>query len=97
VKDAIFQFRALQNIDPDDLAAHFHLAGLYRRVGMTAQANEEEADYGKEKSDPAAPSYSPDYLREHPEILTESVLWHVHTDMTVIGPNQPGDSVDFQK
>ena len=28
------QFEALQAIDPDDLAAHYNLAILYRRKGM---------------------------------------------------------------
>ena len=32
--DAIAQFKALQAIDPDDLAAHYNLAILYRRKGM---------------------------------------------------------------
>ena len=32
-EDAIEQFKALQAIDPDDLAAHYNLAILYRRKG----------------------------------------------------------------
>ena len=32
--EAIEQFKALQAIDPDDLAAHYNLAILYRRKGM---------------------------------------------------------------
>ncbi len=32
-QEAIEQFEALQAIDPDDLAAHYNLAILYRRVG----------------------------------------------------------------
>jgi hypothetical protein len=31
--------------------------------------------------DSAAPTYSLDSLRRHPEISTESVPWHVHTDL----------------
>lgn len=81
-KEALAQFQALQGIDPDDLAAHLHLAGLYRRMGLAREANEEEAQYNKEREDPAAPSYSPDTLRKYPDILIESVPWHVHTDMT---------------
>lgn len=81
-KEALAQFQALQGIDPDDLTAHVHLAGLYRRVGLAKEANEEEAQYNKERADPAAPSYSPDTLRKYPDILIESLPWHVHTDMT---------------
>jgi hypothetical protein len=74
------QFKALQAIDPDDVAAHYNLAILYRREGMKKQAAEEAALYTAKRIDPAAPTYSLDYLRKHPEISTESVPWHVHTD-----------------
>jgi hypothetical protein len=32
------------------------------------------------KVDPEAPTYSFDFLKKHPEISTESVPWHMHTD-----------------
>jgi tetratricopeptide (TPR) repeat protein len=78
---AIQQFKALQAIDPDDLAAHYNLAILYRRTGMKKQAAEEAALYNIKRIDPSAPTYSLDYLRKHPEISTESVPWHMHSDM----------------
>jgi len=78
--EAMQQFKALQAIDPDDLAAHYNLAILYRREGMKKQAAEEAALYTAKRIDPAAPTYSLDYLRKHPEISTESVPWHVHTE-----------------
>jgi Tfp pilus assembly protein PilF len=78
---AIQQFKALQAIDPDDLAAHYNLAILYRRTGMKKQAAEEAALYNIKRIDPSAPTYSLDYLRKHPEISTESVPWHMHTDL----------------
>jgi len=80
-QEAMQQFKALQAIDPDDLAAHYNLAILYRREGMKKQAAEEAAQYAAKHIDPGAPTYSLDYLRKHPEISTESVPWHVHTDM----------------
>ncbi len=80
-EEAMQQFKALQAIDPDDLAAHYNLAILYRREGMKKQAAEEAAQYTTKRVDPSAPTYSLDYLRKHPEISTESVPWHVHTDM----------------
>jgi tetratricopeptide (TPR) repeat protein len=79
--DAIAQFKALQAIDPDDLAAHYNLAILYRRKGMKRQAEVEAAQYAIKRIDPGAPTYSLDYLRKHPEISTESVPWHVHSDV----------------
>jgi tetratricopeptide (TPR) repeat protein len=79
--DAIAQFKALQAIDPDDLAAHYNLAILYRRKGMKHQAELEAAQYTIKRIDPGAPTYSLDYLRKHPEISNESVPWHVHSDI----------------
>jgi len=84
---AIEQFRALQAIDPDDLAAHYNLAILYRRRGMKDQAAQQAAQYAIKRIDPGAPTYSLDYLRKHPEISIESVPWHVHTDMQSAGSN----------
>jgi Flp pilus assembly protein TadD len=79
--EAIAQFEALQGIDPDDLAAHYNLAILYRRKGMKKKAAEQAALYATKRIDPEAPTYSLSFLRKHPEISTESVPWHVHTDM----------------
>ena len=79
--DAIEQFKALQAIDPDDLAAHYNLAILYRRKGLKHEAEVEATQYTIKRIDPAAPTYSLDYLRKHPEISIESVPWHVHTDL----------------
>ncbi len=78
--DAVAQFKALQAIDPDDVAAHYNLAILYRRMGMKEQAAKEASLYAIKRIDPAAPTYSLDYLRKHPEISTESVPWHIHTE-----------------
>ena len=41
--DAMEQFEALQAIDPDDVAAHYNLAILYRRMGMKEKAAEQAA------------------------------------------------------
>jgi tetratricopeptide (TPR) repeat protein len=78
---AIEQFKALQAIDPDDLAAHYNLAILYRRKGLKQQSEQEAALYTIKRIDPGAPTYSLDYLRNHPEISNESVPWHIHSDM----------------
>jgi tetratricopeptide (TPR) repeat protein len=88
--DAIQQFKALQTIDPDDLTAHYNLAILYRRKGMKHQAEIEAAQYAIKRIDPAAPTYSLDYLRKHPEISTESVPWHVHTNIQNPSPTAAG-------
>ncbi|SEG31320.1 Tetratricopeptide repeat-containing protein [Bryocella elongata] len=79
-EEAVATFKRLQNVDPDDLAAHYNLAVLYRRLGMKAEAQKESAQYAMKWIDPGAPTYSLEYLRKHPEISNESVPWHVHAD-----------------
>jgi Flp pilus assembly protein TadD len=79
-QEAMEQFIQLQKIDPDDLAAHYNLSILYRRAGMKDKAAEQQALFITKKFDPGSPTYSLDFLRKHPEISTESVPWHMHTD-----------------
>ncbi len=79
-KEAREQFEALQAIDPDDLAAHYNLAVIYRRMGMKEKAAEQAALFATKQVDPGAPTYSLDFLRKHPEISIESVPWHVHKE-----------------
>ncbi len=78
---ALEQFEALQKIDPDDLTAHYNLSILYRRMGKPEEAAEQQAMFVDKKVDPGAPTYSLDYLRNHPEISTESIPWHLHSDI----------------
>ena len=78
--EAMEQFEALQAIDPDDLAAHYNLSLLYRRMGMKDRAKEQLALFTLKKNDPGAPTYSQDFLRQRPEISTESLPWHMHSD-----------------
>jgi tetratricopeptide (TPR) repeat protein len=82
---AIEQFEALQKIDPDDLAAHYNLSILYRRVGKKEEAAAQQAMFVDKKVDPGAPTYGLNYLRDHPEISTESVPWHIHSDLVTEG------------
>ena len=88
--DAMAQFKALQAIDPDDLAAHYNLAILYRRKGMKHEAEVEASLYTIKRIDPGAPTYSLEYLRKHPEISTESVPWHVHSNVHTSPPTSAG-------
>jgi tetratricopeptide (TPR) repeat protein len=87
-EEARTQFEALQAIDPDDVTAHYNLAILYGRLGMKEKAVEQAALFKTKKVDPGAPTYSLDFLRRHPEISTESVPWHVHSDITGAPPGQ---------
>ena len=71
----------LQAIDPDDLAAHYSLAIIYRRLGEKEKSAIESAKYADQKDDPPASVYALEFLSKHPEVAAESVVWHTH-DLT---------------
>jgi tetratricopeptide (TPR) repeat protein len=81
LKEAVEQFEALQAIEPDDVTAHYNLSILYGRLGLDDQAAQQSALFVNKKADPGAPTYSLGFLRMHPEISTESVPWHMHTNL----------------
>ena len=71
----------LQGIDPDNLAAHYSLAIIYRRLGDHQKSAIESAKFADQKNDQTAGYYALEFLRKHPEVAAESVAWHVH-DLT---------------
>jgi tetratricopeptide (TPR) repeat protein len=81
-------YEQLQGVDPDDLAAHYNLAILYRRLGQKDKAAIESARFADKKDDPTASVYALEYLRKHPEVASESVVWHAH-DLTGDKPKEP--------
>jgi Flp pilus assembly protein TadD len=80
--EARIEYETLQSIDPDDLAAHYILSIVYRRLGMKEQATREASAFADQKDDPTASTYALEFLRKHPEITSESVPWHTHSDLT---------------
>jgi tetratricopeptide (TPR) repeat protein len=82
-------YEQLQGVDPDDLAAHYNLAILYRRLGQKDKASFESARFADQKDDPTASVYALEFLRKHPEVASESVVWHVH-DLTGDPVKKPG-------
>ena len=72
------EYLAVQAIDPDDLAAHYILSILYRRLGEKDKAREESATFADQKDDPTASTFALNYLRNHTEVANESVAWHAH-------------------
>jgi len=79
--EARAEYETLQSIDPDDLAAHYILSIVYRRLGMKAEATREASAFADQKDDPTASTYALEFLRKHPEITSESVPWHIHSDL----------------
>jgi hypothetical protein len=57
------------------------LAILYRRLGEKEKAAAESAKFADQKDDPTASTYALMFLRKHPEVASESVVWHTH-DLT---------------
>jgi Flp pilus assembly protein TadD len=92
-QDAMHQFEALQRIDPDDLAAHYNLSILYRRMGMKKQAVEQEAMFVDKKFDPGSPVYALEFLRQHPEVTDESIPWHMHSGVPQQEATSPSPTV----
>ena len=80
------EYELVQSIDPDDLAAHYNLAILYRRMGLKEKASVEAAYFADEKDDPTATTFAFQYLQKHHDIARESVPWHVH-DLDPVGMN----------
>jgi tetratricopeptide (TPR) repeat protein len=83
LQDAKAQFETLQSIEPDDVAAHYNLSLIYARLGMDDKASEQATLFADKKADPNSPTYSLEFLRDHPEISTESVPWHMHKDLSL--------------
>jgi tetratricopeptide (TPR) repeat protein len=76
--EARAEYETVQTIDPDDLSAHYILAILYRRLGLKEKAAEQSAIFADHKDDPGANVYALEYLRGHPDVASESVVWHTH-------------------
>jgi tetratricopeptide (TPR) repeat protein len=73
------EYETVQDIEPDDLSAHYNLAIIYRRQGDKEKAAAQAALFADEKDDPMASSSTLNFLRDHSEISGESVPWHLHT------------------
>ncbi|HEV2576942.1 MAG TPA: tetratricopeptide repeat protein [Acidobacteriaceae bacterium] len=80
--EAEARYLMVQAIDPDDLAAHYNLAILYRRLGMKDKAAAEAAYFADEKDDPTAITFALQYLRKNNEVARETNPWHVHELMS---------------
>ena len=90
--EARAEYETVQSIDPDDLAAHYILSIVYRRLGMKDKAAVEAAAFADQKDDPTANTYALDFLSKHPEITAESVPWHIHRASGKIIPEASGGS-----
>ncbi|SDE89305.1 tetratricopeptide repeat protein [Terriglobus roseus] len=88
--EARTEYEAVQSIDPDDLAAHYNLSIIYRRLGLKEAANRQAAYFADQKDDPTASTFALEYLRKHGDIAQESVPWHTH-DLDAHGKASAGE------
>jgi Flp pilus assembly protein TadD len=89
-QEARTEYETVQSIDPDDLAAHYILSIVYRRLGMKEDATREAAAFADQKDDPTANSYALEFLSKHPEVTSESVPWHIHSNVASDGNAHAG-------
>ena len=81
------QFEALQQINSDDLTAHYYLSLIYAFLGMKAEASREGALFSEHKDDPGAALLALDFRYRHPDVGHETEPYHVHSEGP---PQQPG-------
>lgn len=84
------QFEALQQINPDDLTAHYYLSIIYSSLGMQQEAVREGTLYSEHKDDPGAQLLALDFRYKHPDVSHESEPYHVH-DGSI--PQLPGQKI----
>jgi tetratricopeptide (TPR) repeat protein len=72
------QFEALQEINPDDLTAHYYLSSIYGQLHRQKEADREAALYAEHRDDPGAGLLALDWRYKHPDVAHESEPYHVH-------------------
>lgn len=74
------QFEALQQINPDDLTAHYYLSLIYDQIHRPADAAREAAQYAEHRDDPGAGLLALDWRIKHPDVAHESEPYHLHEE-----------------
>jgi tetratricopeptide (TPR) repeat protein len=81
------QFEALQQINPDDLSAHYYLSLIYSSLGMKQEAAREGALYSEHRDDSGAQLLALHFRYEHADVAHENEPYHVHDNSM---PSLPG-------
>lgn len=71
-------FEEILRIDPEDTGAHYNLMLIYRKLGRLEDAKREARIFADLKDDPAAFPIASEFLRQHPEVGNQSLLWRVY-------------------
>jgi Flp pilus assembly protein TadD len=72
------QYEALQQVDPNDVAAFRYLAAIYKVLGLEAKSAEQGAGLAARQDDPASAYLVQRYWIMHPSIAYEVSPLHVH-------------------
>ncbi|HET6843700.1 MAG TPA: tetratricopeptide repeat protein [Candidatus Angelobacter sp.] len=75
------EFEAVQDINPDDLTAHYYLSIIYARLGMTEQSRKEGTAYAQYREDPTVGSVAQGFWRANPPLVNELSPYHVHENV----------------
>ncbi|MGH9599016.1 MAG: tetratricopeptide repeat protein [Terracidiphilus sp.] len=89
-EEARTEYETVQSINPNDLSAHYILSIVYRRLGMRRMSAREAKAFADEKADPTATVYAQEFLRTHPDVASETVLWHVHSNVAADAGDENG-------
>ena len=76
--EAKLEYERVQQIDPDDIAAHYYLSSAYEQMGKLGKAEKEELAFRDKRDDPMMMGVALKYQRDHPSDMRESAPWHVH-------------------
>lgn len=78
--DAVTEFTAALDVDPEDLQAHYNLMLCYQGMGKSDLAARERTLYERFKADEASQAITGDYRRLNPDDNNERQSVHEHRD-----------------
>jgi Tfp pilus assembly protein PilF len=76
--EAVTEFKAALDVDPEDLQAHYNLMLAYQGMGQTDAAARERVLYERFKADESAQAITGDYRRLNPDDNNERQSVHEH-------------------
>lgn len=91
------QFEALQQVNSDDLTAHYYLSIIYAALGMRAEAAREGALYSEHKDDSGAALLALDFRYRHPDVAHEAEPYHIHDQGSPATEKQGGKQIVVPK
>jgi tetratricopeptide (TPR) repeat protein len=88
------QFEALQQINPDDLSAHYYLSIIYASSGRKEDAAREAALYSEHRDDGGAALLALHFRYDHPDVAHENEPYHLHDNAGLPQPTKPASKTE---